>query len=169
MAFTTSLKVLDFGLVKAIGGEREAQLTATHSLTGTPRYLSPEAIERPDTVDARADIYAMGAVAYYLLTGTPVFTATTLVELCMQHVKETPEPPSQRLKQPVSPDLENAILRCLAKNPADRPASAAVLLSELEGCKLAHPWTSADAQAWWEECNRAATARPLAPLLRPPA
>jgi eukaryotic-like serine/threonine-protein kinase len=148
------LKVLDFGLVKAIGGEREAQLTATHSLTGTPRYLSPEAIERPDTVDARADIYAMGAVAYYLLTGTPVFTATSLVELCMQHVKETPEPPSQRLKQPVSPDLENAILRCLAKNPEDRPASAAVLLSELEGCKLAHPWTSADAQAWWEEFKR---------------
>jgi eukaryotic-like serine/threonine-protein kinase len=159
------LKVLDFGLVKALGGEQEVQLTATHSLTGTPRYLSPEAIERPDTVDARTDIYAMGAVAYYLLTGTPVFTATTLVELCMQHVKETPEPPSQRLKRPVSPDLENVILRCLAKKPEDRPDSAAVLLGELEKCKLAHPWTSADARAWWEEFKRSQDGAPTRAVL----
>jgi hypothetical protein len=159
------VKVLDFGLVKALGGEREVQLTATHSLTGTPRYLSPEAIERPDTVDARTDIYAMGAVAYYLLTGTPVFTATTLVELCMQHVKEPPEPASQRLNRPVSPDLENVILRCLAKKPEDRPESAAVLLGELEKCKLPHPWTSADARAWWEQFNRTGGSIPTAAAL----
>jgi hypothetical protein len=145
------VKVLDFGLVKALGGDGQVQLTATHSLTGTPRYLSPEAIEHPDTVDARTDIYAMGAVGYYLLTGTPVFLATNLVELCMQHVNAIPESPSKRLRQPISPDLEDLILRCLAKRREDRPASASDLLDELDRCKIPRPWTAADARAWWRD------------------
>jgi hypothetical protein len=145
------VKVLDFGLVKAVGAEQEAQLTATHSITGTPRYMSPEAIEQPETVDARTDIYAIGAVAYYLVTGTPVFTAKRLVELTMQHVKATPEPPSSRLGRPVSPELERLILRCLAKKREDRPASASELLDELHKCEPSCPWSRADAQAWWRE------------------
>jgi hypothetical protein len=148
------VKVLDFGLVKAVGAEREAQLTATHSLTGTPRYMSPEAIEQPETVDARTDIYAIGAVAYYLLTGTPVFTATRLVELSMQHVNAVPEPPSQRLGRPVTPELESLILRCLAKKREDRPGSASVLLDELRKCEPSCPWSHTDAEAWWREFAR---------------
>jgi serine/threonine protein kinase len=154
------VKVLDFGLVKALGTEHEDRLTATHSLTGTPRYMSPEAIEQPETVDARTDIYAIGAVGYYLLTGTPVFTATSLVELCRQHVQAAPELPSGRLGRPVSATLEDALLRCLAKKREDRPASAAVLLDELEKCEPVHPWTRADAQAWWKEFQAQMTAQP---------
>ncbi len=148
------VKVLDFGLVKALGAERVVQLTATNTLTGTPRYMSPEAIEQPDTVDARTDIYAIGAVGYYLLTGTPVFTATSLVELCTQHVKAAPEPPSRRLGRPVSPDLQELLLRCLAKKREDRPASASVLLDELDKCQPPQPWTRAEAAAWWREFIR---------------
>jgi hypothetical protein len=149
------VKVLDFGLVKAFGAGFDDQLTATHSLTGTPRYMSPEAIEQPETVDARTDIYAIGAVGYFLLTGTTVFTATSLVELCRQHVQVAPEPPSRRLGRSVSPALEKLILCCLAKKRDDRPASAAVLLDELEKLEPARPWTRADAQAWWEAFQRA--------------
>ena len=104
------VKVLDFGLVKAFGGEQDDRLTASHSMTGTPSYMSPEAISHPETVDARTDIYAIGAVGYYLLTGTPVFTGNGLVELCRKHVQEPPEPPSRRLGRPVSPALEGILL-----------------------------------------------------------
>ncbi len=122
------VKVLDFGLVKAFGGEQDDRLTASHSLTGTPSYMSPEAIAHPDTIDARTDIYAVGAVGYFLLTGTPVFTGDGLVELCQKHIQEPPEPPSKRLGKPVSAGLEQVLLGCLAKKREDRPATAAVLL-----------------------------------------
>ena len=93
------IKVLDFGLVKQAGGADEAHLTAANAVTGTPLYLSPEAVNEPDRLDARADVYALGAVAYYLLTGTPVFTGTTVMEICMKHVREAPEPPSRPPRQ----------------------------------------------------------------------
>ena len=148
------VKVLDFGLVKAFGSEQDDRLTVSHSMTGTPSYMSPEAISHPDTVDARSDIYAVGAVGYYLLTGTPVFTGNGLVELCRKHVQEPPEPPSRRLGRPVSPSLEGILLSCLAKKREDRPASAAVLLEELETLEIDPPWGRAEARAWWDEFNR---------------
>ena len=109
------VKVLDFGLVKAFGGEQDDRLTASHSLTGTPSYMSPEAISHPDTIDARTDIYAVGAVGYFLLTGTPVFAGNGLVELCQKHIQESPEPPSKRLGKPVSAGLEQVLLELPGK------------------------------------------------------
>jgi serine/threonine protein kinase len=143
------VKVLDFGLARAVGAEGEARLTAAGSLTGTPLYLAPEAVERPDAVDARADLYALGAVGYFLLTGTPVFRGQTIAELCMQHLKAPPEPPSQRLGRPLDPPLEALILKCLAKSPDDRPPSARAALDELAGYEGAGGWSGADAEAWW--------------------
>jgi hypothetical protein len=144
------VKVLDFGLVKAVGGADEAHLTSANAVTGTPLYLSPEAVNEPDRLDARADVYALGAVAYYLLTGQPVFTGSTVMEICMKHVRETPTPPSTRLGRPVSTALEQLILRCLAKARADRPGDAGALLRELDKCSVAGRWSADDAAAWWE-------------------
>jgi hypothetical protein len=151
------VKVLDFGLVKALDGA-QANLTAANAVTGTPHYLSPEAVNQPDQVDARADIYAIGAVGYFLLTATPVFTGTGVMDICMKHVQAAPEPPSARRGRPVSPALEALVLRCLAKSPADRPADAADLARELEEFIVDGRWTQDDAAAWW-----AAHGKPLTP------
>src|SRR5262249_47490719 len=118
------VKVLDFGLARAGGAEREANITAAGSVVGTPLYLSPESIERPESVDGRADLYAVGAVGYYLLTGTPPFTGETLAQICMHHLRTPPEPPEQRLGRAVSHDLSALLLRCLAKQRQDRPVDA---------------------------------------------
>ncbi len=145
------VKVLDFGLVKAADSERDVSLTAVGSITGTPLYLAPETIERSDTIDARSDLYAVGAVGYYLLTGSPVFDGKSVIEICMQQLHAEPEPPSQRLGQPVSREFESLLLSCLAKNPKDRPASAQELLLRLTRCPTAHDWTPEDARTWWQE------------------
>ncbi len=143
------VKVLDFGLVKALDGQERANITVPQAMTGTPLYASPEAVSHPDQVDARADVYAVGGVGYFLLTGSPVFTGASVVEICMKHVKTEPEPPSVRIGKAVSRDLEELLLRCLAKSPADRPRDAARLLNELETCTIAGTWTEGDAAAWW--------------------
>jgi hypothetical protein len=144
------VKVLDFGLAKALDGQDKANVTSPNALMGTPLYLSPEAVNRPEEVDARSDVYAVGAVGYFLLTGSPVFTGASVMEICMKHVKAAPEPPSARLGKPVSPDLEALLLRCLAKVPSDRPGDAAELLRALESCAVAGTWTLQDAAAWWQ-------------------
>src|SRR5882724_6554305 len=118
------VKVLDFGLVKAIDEQKQAGMTAANSLTGTPLYMAPEAIQAPNSVDARSDLYAVGAAGYFLLTGRPVFEAGSIVELCQQHIDAIPVPPSQRLGKPVSSELEHALLACLEKSRAKRPATA---------------------------------------------
>jgi serine/threonine protein kinase len=149
------VKVLDFGLAKSLEGQEKANVTSPNALLGTPLYLAPEAVHQPEAVDARADVYAVGAVGYFMLTGTPVFTGATIMEICMKHAKEAPEPPSARSGKPVSPDLEALLLRCLAKSPADRPGHAADLLRELERCMVAGQWTSADAALWWADKEKA--------------
>ena len=143
------VKVLDFGLAKAVGGGDQAHLTATDAIAGTPLYLSPEAISRTESVDARSDVYAVGAVAYFLLTGTTVFRGGSVVEVCMKHVRESPEPPSARLGRALTPALEQIVLRCLAKEPSDRPVDAAALLQELDRVVLASRWAESDAASWW--------------------
>lgn len=143
------VKVLDFGLVKTLTGGDQAALTNPNAVTGTPYYMSPEAVNQPDQVDTRADVYALAAVGYYLLTGTPVFDGTTVMEICLKHVRETPAPPSSRLGRTVSSDLESLLLRCLLKSPADRPRDAAELLTLLESCTVAGTWAPSDAAAWW--------------------
>jgi hypothetical protein len=142
------VKVLDFGLVKTMSS-KEAGLTAANAVTGTPLYLSPEAVNHPEQVDARSDVYAIGAVAYFLLTGTPVFRGESIMEICLNHVRTAPDTPSARLGKPIHPVLERIVLRCLAKAPAERPATAAVLLGELETCTIEPSWTAAQAAEWW--------------------
>jgi serine/threonine-protein kinase len=149
------VKVVDFGLVKDVGpaakGETEPAiaLTQANSITGTPLYMAPEALTDPDAVDARADLYALGAVGYFLLTGTHVFEGKSVVEVCAHHLHTKPEPPSERLGRPVAPDLERLILACLAKRPDDRPGSASVLRDRLLACEAAGSWTNARAAEWW--------------------
>ncbi|MBI2823705.1 MAG: serine/threonine protein kinase [Planctomycetia bacterium] len=143
------VKVLDFGLVKAVDSQRETTLTAAGAMTGTPLYMSPEAIQSPDKVDARGDLYAVGAVGYFLLTGAPVFKGESLIEICTKQVSETPQAPSERLGRPISAGLEAIILRCLAKAADDRPATAKEIAAALAGCETAADWSDADAENWW--------------------
>jgi serine/threonine protein kinase len=143
------VKVLDFGLVRS--SEEDLHLTTQESLTGTPLYLSPEALEAPETMDARSDVYQLGAVLYTLLTGRPVFEGGTLVEILSKHVNTSPVPPSEVLGHAVSADLEKLVLSCLAKAPEERPSDAAALCDALAACALEGSWTQEDARAWWAD------------------
>jgi hypothetical protein len=142
------VKVLDFGLVRA--REDDLKLTGTHSLTGTPLYLAPEALQAPETVDARSDVYQLGAIGYALLTGRPVFEGETIVEVLSQHLHTSPTPPSAVLGRAVSPDLEKLVLACLEKDAKRRPRDGSALLGALEACSVEGTWTQADARAWWD-------------------
>jgi hypothetical protein len=146
------IKVLDFGLVKL--REDQPQGGEDGGLAGTPLYMSPEAIQLPSSVDGCSDIYAVGAVGYFLLTGRPVFEASSIVDLCNKHVSETPTPPSQRGVPGVPDDLENAILACLEKSRAKRPQTARDLAQRLARCVNAGDWTIDDAEAWWARHDR---------------
>jgi hypothetical protein len=156
------VKVLDFGLAKAVDADEQAKLTLANVAVGTPYYMSPEAVERPDSITALSDIYAIGAVGYFLLTGGPVFSGKTVMDVCMKHVRASPDTPSKRLGRPVSPALEALILRCLAKGPKDRPPTTRDLMEELSRCEPSGPWTRADAAAWWSRFRQPAAPSPEA-------
>ena len=146
------IKVLDFGLVKheqdrsVLGTMKSAPELST---AGTPAYIAPEAVSG-ETVDRRADLYALGCVAYWMLTGHLVFQAETPLQMLIQHVQATPVPPSQRTAQPVPPTLERLILRCLEKQPDDRPASADEIAAELDALAAGASWDQEQARAWWQ-------------------
>src|SRR5262249_26059644 len=143
------VKVLDFGLVRPVDRGRELTLTSTQAVTGTPLYLTPELIERPETIDARSDLYQLGAVGYYLLTGSHVFNGASLYEGGAHPLYKTPERPAERLGRPVAADLAALLLACLAKRREDRPATAAELRRRLLACADARTWGQDDARAWW--------------------
>jgi len=144
------VKVLDFGIVGAVRDAAETDIVHTreNAVRGTPAFIAPEqALGK--AVDGRADIYATGCVAYWLLTGQFVFTADTPMGLLLHHARTPAEPPSARTDRPIPPALDALVLSCLAKDPADRPQSARELslrLAELEG---ANPWTQERAREWW--------------------
>jgi serine/threonine protein kinase len=143
------VKVLDFGLVKtARPGAREA--SGRDAVVGTPHFMSPEAVERPESVEIRSDLYSLGAVGYWLLTGKTLFEHETVEGLLDQQVKDTPPHPSERLRKPVSTDLADLLLGCLAKRPEERPASAEDLDQALAACASAGTWTALDAEKWWQ-------------------
>ena len=146
------VKVVDFGLVKDVGSDAAADITITsnESITGTPLYMAPETITAPDDVDARADIYALGAVGYWLLTGTHVFRGNTTMEVLAHHLHTRPDRPSVRLNVPVESDLEQVLLDCLAKKPGGRPQSAHVFRDRLRACSAARRWTHVKAAQWWK-------------------
>jgi eukaryotic-like serine/threonine-protein kinase len=145
------VKVLDFGLVKSLDDAAPGKQGGS-DLSGTPLYMSPEAIQTPESVDARSDLYAVGAVGYYLLTGKTVFDARTLGELCQQHISAQPMAPSQRVGHTISAELEHAILACLEKSRAKRPQTARDLAAMLE--RVVSNWSLEDAESWWSRHER---------------
>ncbi len=145
-------KVLDFGLVRAMGCDRDAP-TTPEQISGTPAYLAPEITSSECRgechVDGRADLYSLGCVLYWLLTGELLFDAPTLVGQIVAHACESPRPASQVAEQWIPSDLDALVLQCLSKRPEDRPASAQELAKLLRATGLAEQWTLADAKAWW--------------------
>jgi eukaryotic-like serine/threonine-protein kinase len=143
-------KVVDFGLVKELARPGRSDQSLAEQVVGTPLYMSPEAISQPALVDARSDLYAVGALGYFMLTGTPPFPGTSHIEVCAHHVFSTPERPSVRLGRALPAELERVILACLAKAQDERPESARVLADSIARCELAR-WTRGEANAWWHE------------------
>ena len=147
------VKLLDFGLVKptwTAEGQDQA-LTGRGAITGTPAYLAPELALGNQPIDGRADLYALGCVAYWLLTGLRVFEADSPLQVMMQHIQTMPIAPSRRAGLFVPRDLEELILWCLQKQPDRRPASAAEVARHLASCRLDARWTQERARAWWDE------------------
>jgi serine/threonine protein kinase len=119
------------------------------SIKGTPHYLSPEAIQDPQGIDSRTDLYALGAVGYYLLAGRHVFEGKTIMEVCLHHLHTQPLPLVEVDSDGVPPELERLIFACLEKSQADRPSSGQELADALDRLDVAS-WTRADAEAWWD-------------------
>jgi CheY-like chemotaxis protein len=143
------VKLLDFGLVKALDARDETAVTQSGFVAGTPLYISPEGLTNPQEVGARSDLYSVGAVGYFMLSGKPVFEGNSVVDVCLQLTSNPPTRPSEKLGSPVSADFESLILNCLEKNPEDRPATAKELLTELSQCSQATSWTQEQAASWW--------------------
>jgi serine/threonine-protein kinase len=142
-------KVVDFGLVKPIlTDDPRLTVSVPGVLTGTPLYLSPEALTSSDGGDTRGDLYALGAVGYFLVAGSPVFAGATVAEIIGHHLHTEPVPPSHRLGRAVPADLEAVLMQCLRKNPDERPSSARELRGQLRRCKVPS-WTSIEATEWW--------------------
>jgi len=143
------VKVLDFGLVKAIYNSGESRLTAQAESIGTPAFMSPEQVRGDENIDARADIYGLGCVAYYLLTGTLVFHSSSALSMGIAHIQQDPEPPSKRAELPIPKSLEHVVMLCLEKRREDRPQTAAELDALLEACADIPEWNQAEATRWW--------------------
>ena len=147
------VKVLDFGLVKQNSEGPQGHtvlLTQPDVATGTPAFMAPEMALGEKTIDNRVDLYALGCVGYWLLTGRLVFEAETPVKMMLQHIQKEPEPPSRYAEVEVPPELDRLILACLAKNPADRPAGALAFDSLLAAVDVREPWTKGRAIEWWD-------------------
>jgi hypothetical protein len=140
-------KVLDFGLVKVLDGN-DAGLTGEGGTTGTPAYMPPE-MALNNAIDGRTDLYALGCVAYWLTTGQMVFQEKGATAMMFAHIRDTPIPPSERCELPVPEWLDRIILQCLAKEPANRPASADALRLMLEAEAKGGSWTAKNAEDWW--------------------
>jgi eukaryotic-like serine/threonine-protein kinase len=144
------VKVLDFGLVKRLTptGPEELGLTTPDMVAGTPAYMPPE-MASGEAVDGRSDLYSVGCVAYWMLTGRLVFEASNPLQMIGRHITAAPLPPSSFSAHPIPRQLEELVLACLAKRPSDRPSSAWELADRLDDCEVA-PWTPEDARRWWE-------------------
>jgi serine/threonine protein kinase len=147
------VKVLDFGLVKTASiGAKPSPATIEGVIMGTPAYMAPEMALGED-VDARADLYALGCVAYYLLTGEQVFTGDSVLKVITQHLQAVPVPPSERTELPIPAALEHLVLACLAKKPEDRPQTARQLAQSLDGIN-GMTWGEEEAGRWWSQHHR---------------
>ncbi len=143
-------KILDFGLAKPMDDLEAANLTQEGTITGSPLYMSPEQATGDREPDARSDIYSLGTVLYYLVSGRPPFENEKPLKVLISHAHDEPVPPSVHRRE-VPDDLETVIMRCLRKNPDDRYQSAAELAAALDDCESAGKWKFADARSWWLE------------------
>jgi eukaryotic-like serine/threonine-protein kinase len=162
------VKVLDFGLVKlesARQGEQNARLTEETSVSGTPGFIAPEVV-LGEKSDHRVDIYSLGCVAYWLVTGKLVFEGPGAVKVMSDHIHTAPAPASSRANLPIPSELDALILECLEKDPSKRPSSAAALQSRLQAIPLATPWTRERAEEWWKvHAPDRASLRPVADVV----
>jgi hypothetical protein len=146
------VKVLDFGLVKDTRSPHTRDLTRALRILGTPAYMAPERIEHPDSADIRSDVYALGAVGFFALTGKPPFEGESDLALAYRVVNLPAPAVSSAAPTQVPAELERLIARCLAKLPGDRPKSADEVAAELDRLLVYMPWTNLQARAWWEAC-----------------
>jgi serine/threonine protein kinase len=145
-------KLVDFGLVADLQAPIDPSDSRPRVLLGTPMYMAPEALMESHRVDARTDLYALGAVAYYMLTGYDVFDDPCDIDVLIgMQLRDDPVPPSQRVGRKLPRDVERLVLQCLAKSPQDRPQSALRLREELLDCLDARSWTMREAETWWSE------------------
>jgi serine/threonine-protein kinase len=162
------VKVLDFGLVKLEGArqsENSVKLTDEQNVSGTPGFIAPEVVLGSAT-DHRVDIYSLGCVAYWLLTGKLVFEGPGAVKVMSDHIHAIPEPPSKRVAGSIPPELDRLILDCLEKDPEKRPANAAALAAQLQAIPLATPWSLENAEKWWSaHAPGRASVRPIADVV----
>ncbi|MGI9517516.1 MAG: serine/threonine-protein kinase, partial [Pirellulaceae bacterium] len=146
-------KLLDFGLVRPLVESHSTQLTQEGAITGSPLYMSPEQAEGQLKADARSDIYSLGAVAYYLLTGRPPFDASSPVKILIAHARDEVVPPS-RHRPEVASDLEQVVMRCLAKGPDARFDDARSLQQAIADCEVKGCWSQDDANQWWQQVEQ---------------
>jgi serine/threonine-protein kinase len=146
------VKVLDFGLVKTSqeASAESRQLTQEGVATGTPGYIAPEVALGKAAIDGRADLYSLGCVGYWLLTGQPVFAEDTHLATILAHVQSAPLPPSQRTELSIPAQLDEIILACLEKDPDDRPQDAHDLSNLLAECEGVRKWSPQMAEQWWD-------------------
>lgn len=147
---TDFVKILDFGLVKSVAPQQaDMALTAEQTVLGTPAFMAPEAIAGQQ-LDQRADLYSLGCVGYWLLTGDQVFHSESALAMAVAHAKEQPVPPSTRSELEIPEELDRIILDCLAKKPENRPLSSNELAVRLRDCRCPEPWTAQAAADWWD-------------------
>jgi serine/threonine-protein kinase len=143
------VKILDFGLVKSVSQQHSRDLTRNLRILGTPLYMAPERLRNPADVDARVDIYALGAVGFLMLTGRKLFESTDDLELTSRVLNDEPERPSAVAPQPIPFELDLLVLACVEKRREDRPQRVADLVEALDALALEHRWTQKDAELWW--------------------
>jgi serine/threonine-protein kinase len=144
------VKVLDFGLAREITQVEGSELTKTGMLFGTPRYIAPESVYGSTAVDARSDLYNVGGVAYWMLTGKPLFAGSSSLDLIIDHVNTIPAPPRELSELPIPDELDRIVMQCLEKDPNDRFQSVLELCAALEAVPLDSEWDQPRAREWWE-------------------
>jgi serine/threonine-protein kinase len=159
------VKVLDFGLVRRFSraegadGRTSMIVPQQQDFVGTPHYVAPEALLGDGEVDGRTDLYSLGCVAHYLLTGSAPFAGNTVLEVLGQHLHATAKPFAAKARWPVSPELERLILGCLGKARVQRPSDAATLYALLQQCPEAGVWDAEHGRKWWAERGTALKAK----------
>ena len=145
------IKVLDFGLATRPSTQVDSRVTQQGAILGTPAYMAPEQVLGERDLDGRADLYTLGLVAWWLITGRDAFQATAATQVMFAHVNVEPEPPSSYSRLPVPPELDAIVLRCLAKKKGDRFADAEALAQALAAVPLDREWTRERALEWWRD------------------